>query len=205
MEFAPGGRESARSTCLHGGQGFRIDVQLDPASILSELGKAAKEKAHPFRWPVLTTVDAARQPAARIVVLRAFADPVATVYSDARTDKVAQLRSNPEAGLLFFDRDRKLQVRAKGVASLHHQDAVAREHWDSLPPARHADYQSAADPGTEWTEAGARLDPAWRDRNFTVLRITLAFLDVLRLSREEHLRYQYRHSGGQWSQKQVAP
>jgi pyridoxine/pyridoxamine 5'-phosphate oxidase len=180
-------------------------VQFDPASILSELGKAAEEKAHPFRWPVLSTADPAGQPEARIVVLRAFADPVATVYSDARTGKVTQLRSHPEAGLLFFDRERKVQVRAKGVASLHQQDAVAREHWDSLPPARHADYQTTEDPGTEWTEAGGRMDPAWRDRNFTVLRITLAFLDVLRLSREEHLRYQYRFSGGQWSRQRVVP
>lgn len=180
-------------------------MQLDPPSILSELGKAAKEKAHPFRWPVLTTVDAARQPEGRIVVLRAFEDSVATVYSDARTGKVAQLRSHSEAGLLFFDRERKLQIRAKGMASLHHKDAVAREHWDSLPSARHADYQSAADPGTEWTEAGVGVDPAWRDRNFTVLRITLAYIDVLRLSREEHLRYQYRLSGGRWSRQRVVP
>jgi pyridoxine/pyridoxamine 5'-phosphate oxidase len=182
-----------------------IEVNFDVPSILAELSEGAEEKKHPFRWPVLTTTGADSRPEARIVVLRAFDGDCAFVYSDKRTGKVAQIQTQAAASLLFFDADRKLQIRAKGTAFLHIADALAREHWKQLPQARHIDYQSREAPGTTWTAASASIDSDQGEQNFTVVRIAVASLDVLQLSREEHRRYHYRRCGGDWERERVVP
>ena len=82
--------------------------------IWSMLNNAVKDRSSPFRIPVFICGDQSDFDG-RIVVLRKSdeANKLVQYHSDIRSDKIAKLKTNKNAAMLFYDKEEKIQVRLK--------------------------------------------------------------------------------------------
>ena len=82
--------------------------------IWSMLNNAVKDRSSPFRIPVFICGDQSDFDG-RIVVLRKSDEENSLVqyHSDIRSDKIAKLKTNKNAAMLFYDKEEKIQVRLK--------------------------------------------------------------------------------------------
>ena len=78
------------------------------------LNNAVKDRSSPFRIPVFICGDQSDFDG-RIVVLRKSdeANKLVQYHSDIRSDKIAKLKTNKNAAMLFYDKEEKIQVRLK--------------------------------------------------------------------------------------------
>ncbi len=174
------------------------------AATLDALARAPLDRRSPLRWPVLATSG----PAARMVVMRAFtrSPPQIDLYTDARTPKVEQLRGDPRAELVFFDKSKSIQMRVRGSVQLHHRDDIARAAYGDGGGHTDGDYARAQAPGTDAPDPDAALGisgSAWE--NFMVLRVSVASIDWLELQRAGHRRARFNHVDGAWSAVWLTP
>ena len=73
------------------------------ADIKNNLKKGIHENKTAYRYASLSTVDDNQHPQQRTIVLRAINPNLeATIYTDERSGKIADLRQNPAASLLFL-------------------------------------------------------------------------------------------------------
>ncbi|ANM32111.1 hypothetical protein ABI59_05980 [Acidobacteria bacterium Mor1] len=160
------------------------------------------ERGSAYRWPALATAG----PAARVVVLRELrrAPLRLSVYTDVRTAKVEQLRTDPRAELLFFDRDSLRQLRVAGRVTVHHGDDVARQAWGDRSHLQE-DYARLFPPGSPSDADGAGALSGDGFDNFAVLRLDAESLDWLQLSREGHRRARFHAAEAGWDGSWVVP
>ena len=57
-------------------------------------------------------------------------------HTDARSDKVRELRADNRVSLVFWDPEDAIEARFTGTASVHCRDQVAREAWQEVSPLR---------------------------------------------------------------------
>ena len=181
------------------------------------LVRSGADKKHAFQYPSLATFgeQGIQQ---RTVVLRKVLKPERQLisYSDQRTQKIADLRHQPESSWLFYDHGSKEQVRAQTLITLHHQDQMAREHWDAIPPSGRGDYLGPMAPGTRSETYTDNLPNDFKDQpteedtqrgfgNFVTLVGEVIALDYLKLRREGHLRAQFHWQESSWQGSWVTP
>ena len=181
------------------------------------LVRGGADKKHPFHYPVLATFgeQGVQQ---RTVVLRKALKPERQLisYSDQRTQKITDLRRQNEGGWLFYDHGSKEQIRVRSLTTLHHQDQIAREHWNAIPPGARGDYLGPVAPGTpsetytdnlpsDFKEGATEENTQEGFGNFMVLASEVIALDYLKLRREGHLRAQFHWQEDTWQGNWVAP
>ena len=68
----------------------------------------------------------------RIVVLRGVDEKEKKIWfhSDIRSNKIKILKSNPEANLLFYDKNEKIQLRISGIAKINYQNHISKKSWE---------------------------------------------------------------------------
>jgi hypothetical protein len=95
------------------------------------LAQGAASRHSPLHTLTLATVTPTGLPAARTVVFRAIDADQRTVriHTDFRSPKVAELQAQPEAILLWYAPEWKLQLRMPARFAVHHQDAVTEAAW----------------------------------------------------------------------------
>ncbi len=157
---------------------------------------AATQPGHPCRLAALAT-SAADRPAVRTVVLRQC-DPVErelTCYSDARSDKIAQLTGNPLAELMAYDAPLQLQLRAFGSASLITDEQTRSRAWAALSERQRADYSRATQ--------GAASDQV--AEHFRMISLRVERLDILHLGpfRQVRVRAIWQNQG--WQAEEILP
>lgn len=135
-------------------------------------------------------------PGARTVVLRAVqaAGRRLLCYTDVRSAKCVQMQADPRVCWVFYDAERRVQLRLRGSVRLHRDDAVADAHWARVPPHGRRDYLAAALPGAALhapdaaDPAAASTADAGARRWFAVLATHVQCLDYLFLHRLGHQR-----------------
>lgn len=194
------------------------DLETLPARLWSELERAAAEPANPFRTPVLGTTNLF-ECALRIVVLRRAdaAKRQLIAYSDARAQKVHQLKLCEQAHWLFHDPARRTQLRISAGTMVHQNDPVAREHWQALPLAGRRNYCANLPPGTDIHAPGDAIAPELKlpavtkkqlevgYENFAVLVATVDQIDWLQLGEETHTRAVFNWTATCWSGLWLVP
>ncbi|GIT04951.1 MAG: hypothetical protein CM1200mP29_03620 [Verrucomicrobiota bacterium] len=73
-------------------------------------------------------------------------DPVTRqliAQTDVRSTKVPGFRKDPRVAWHFFDPQTKVQVRANGRVTVHHDDEVTRTAWAAVPGAQQAQLRHA--------------------------------------------------------------
>lgn len=169
------------------------------------LGRGVDDAKDPLRTPVLATLNR-HGPSQRTVVLR-HADRDARIiacHTDRRSGKAGEVLDDGRASWLFYDRQRKLQLRMAGNMSLHADDELADACWERVTARGRACYNTAVGPGRPVRRppgAPATTDSAAEAQDarghFAVLACRIVFLDWLYLSARGHRRAQFEwHTGG---------
>jgi pyridoxamine 5'-phosphate oxidase len=112
------------------------------------LHKGATDSQHPFYTPALATVSK-HGAAVRTVVLREVdpANRLLVCHTHAASMKVAQLTANPATSWLFYSAPDKIQIRAEGQTTLHHNDEFARRIWEQSRVSSLRGYLTQLPPG----------------------------------------------------------
>ena len=152
---------------------------------LAALERALHDRASDLRNVQLATASPDGPPGLRTLVLRGFsrASATAEMHTDARAAKARDIARAPHASLLAWSSAEQLQLRFEGTARLHRDDDLARARWDTLSPRARAPYGLRAYPGAPVAAPGyhAHLPPDEQFRQFAVILLALATVDVLRL------------------------
>ncbi|HET9976904.1 MAG TPA: pyridoxamine 5'-phosphate oxidase family protein [Burkholderiaceae bacterium] len=164
-----------------------------------ELVACVGDSTHPWRTPVLATVDGERADA-RIVILRE-ADAQArslVFFTDSRSPKLQQLRAHPAATLVLWSPEHGWQLRIEATLTAYTDGLETSSRWARLklsPAAR--DYLSPLPPGTP-------LDRFVPDRasreHFAVVSARVEAIDWLELDADGHRRARFDAAGARWLQ-----
>ncbi|MBN8823726.1 MULTISPECIES: pyridoxamine 5'-phosphate oxidase family protein [unclassified Spirosoma] len=144
---------------------------------------------------------------ARIVVLRRVdtSHKYVWFHTDARTEKVLQLEAFPTATLLFWDKQRHIQLRLTVETRLHTDDYIADEHWESATERERKLYFSEHVPGTELSAPYPGYPDDVSDKvlskeanqsarkNFAVIECRTLAMEYLYLSPEGQLRARFQY------------
>ncbi len=194
------------------------DLETLPAQLWRDLERAATDEANPFRTPVFGTTNLF-ECSLRIVVLRRAdgARRQLIAYSDARAQKVHQLKLCEQAHWLFYDPARRVQLRISAHTMVHQGDRIAAEHWQTLPLASRRNYCANLPPGSDIHAPGDAIDPALKlptatkkqleigHENFAVLVSTVDQIEFLQLGDEGHVRAVFNWTAVAWSGLWLVP
>jgi hypothetical protein len=91
------------------------------------------DRRHPFHQGVFATVSGDK-PQIRTVILRRFwrKNPRGLAFhAHLGSPKIAEIQKNPNISWLFYHPEKRFQVRIKGIATIHSNDELADEQWQS--------------------------------------------------------------------------
>jgi hypothetical protein len=195
-----------------------VEPSLDDvwASAWSLLVHGQRQRQHSFHQGVLATMSA-RGPAARYVVLRGVDRErgVLAFHTDARSPKLAEIQAMPKVSWCFHGQH--VQLRLRGTASIHRNDAPADNAWQLCSNAMRRAYLAEQPPGSRCdgpvagaysAEDGAPLRPDQVERaraNFALVQVRLVELDWLHLAASGHRRAGFLREGERWLQEWRLP
>ena len=169
--------------------------------IWMELRRAALDRHHEWRTPALSTLGLDGRPDARTVVLRS-ADIVSSClrfFTDARSQKIAQLAAQPQATLLFWSTRLNWQLRMRVNITTLTSGLEVQAVWERLKQsAASGDYTSALVPGQKCSTSDAAPASALQKHHLAILNASIEEIDWLELSREGHRRARLSACGFDW-------
>lgn len=186
--------------------------------IWAALDEGCARSKHAFHTPTVATVrDGA--PTLRAVVLQHVHRDAARLgfHTDRRSPKCRDLEVTPGLAWHFYDDERKVQLRIRGVATLHAEDDVADEAWTTVSALGRRCYGQPLAPGatTQATPVPlpelARLeaeDAAATARcrsNFCAVRCTVSEIEWLHLRFQGHHRAHFARNDDGWAGEWIAP
>ena len=141
----------------------------------------------------------------RIVVLRKSdqQNNLVQFHSDIRSDKIELLKNNPNAALLFYDKDEKIQVRLKVNCIINHQNDITKSSWEKTQHISRKCYLVDNGPGTESDIPTSGLKPELDNfdytkeqseegyKNFTVIQCKIKSIEWLYLAAKGHRRAKF--------------
>jgi pyridoxine/pyridoxamine 5'-phosphate oxidase len=168
------------------------------------LSRAADDAGHPFRTLTFGTAQDG-QPHLRTVVLREAdaGERVLAFHTNRHSQKVADLGAGSRISWRGWDAEIREQVRLRGTATVHTDDAVAEAMWESQSPRSLAVYPHTEPPGTPLDGPDDGLKASVQDRpirredveegrpHFAVIRTVIDEIDWLHLHPEGHYRAQF--------------
>ena len=172
--------------------------------IWSMLDDAVTNRGSQFRIPTFICGDQSSFDG-RIVVLRKSDQQNSLVqfHSDIRSDKIQKLKKNPNAAMLFYDKDEKIQVRLKVECTVNHNNDVTKESWSKTQHISRKCYLVDNGPGTESDIPTSGLKPELDNfeftmeqseegyKNFTVIQCKVKSIEWLYLAAKGHRRARF--------------
>mgnify|MGYP006431624547 CR=1 FL=1 len=180
-----------------------LDTVFD--RVWRRLERAGDDAGHPFRTLAFGTTQNG-QPHLRTVVLRAVdaRERALSFHTNRHSQKVADLEAGSRIAWHGWDTEAREQVRLRGTASVHTDDAVAEAMWASQPPRSLAVYPQSQPSGTpldgpdDGLRASVQERPISREDveegrpHFAVVRTVIDEIDWLHLHPEGHYRAQFQ-------------
>ena len=172
--------------------------------IWSMLDDAVTNRSSQFRIPVFICGDQ-KDFDGRIVVLRKSdqSNNLVQFHSDIRSDKIAKLKSNKNASMLFYDKEEKIQVRLKVECTINHNNEITKESWSKTGHISRKCYLVENGPGTESPNPTSGLKPELDNfeftmeqseegyKNFTVIQCKIKTIEWLYLAAKGHRRARF--------------
>ena len=168
------------------------------------LDDAVKNRASQFRIPTFicgndNNVDG------RIVVLRKSdqSNNLVQFHSDIRSDKIEILKKNPNAAMLFYDKEQKIQVRFKVNCVINHKNEITKTSWGKTQHISRKCYLVSNGPGTKSKIPTSGLSPELDKfdytkeqseagyEHFTVIQCRIKSIEWLYLAAEGHRRARF--------------
>ena len=174
--------------------------------IWSMLGDAIKNRSSQFRIPTFICGNQ-NDFDGRIVVLRRsnIDERLLQFHSDIRSEKISKLKSNNKASLLFYDKEEKIQVRAKVKCTINHKNKITEESWSKTAHISRKCYLVENGPGTETENPTSGLKPELDNfdytmeesekgyENFTVIQCKVISFEWLYLAAKGHRRARFEY------------
>ena len=127
------------------------------------------------------------------------------IYTDSRSPKVEELRKQNMASILFWHPKKRIQIRVTCEITIMDSSTPEYERHarlaSSMPNA--SDYKTARPPGTAIDEVGDTTEA--ESFNFAVLQAKPIQFDILKLSRQGHIRSIVEYEDGFWHATAVVP
>jgi len=139
------------------------------------------------------------------------------MHTDIRSPKVAALRGDARAVLLWYAPEWKLQLRAQAIVAVHHADPLSARCWQETPVQSRRVYRAPFAPGSPSATPVSDIAPplqavAATEENtaagyvhFAVLVATISELEWLTLSAEGNRRGRFRWDAQGWRHDWLAP
>ncbi len=198
LEVPPAAHDRPQAGSPTGLPAFYDNLDMTLAEAWRLLERGVTDRRSGFHTPVLASLRADGRPTARTVVLRA-ADPEARIlrfHTDRRSGKYPEIAADPRVALQFYDPGAKVQLRIDGRATIHADDALARQAWAGSRSMSRACYRVAPGPGTEiGRPAEAVIDPtgggeAGRE-HFAAVTVEIEAIEWLYLAAAGHRRARF--------------
>jgi 3-hydroxyisobutyrate dehydrogenase len=172
--------------------------------IWSLLQRGVVDRNEDFRLPVVI-VSATGSAEGRIVVLRgAFKDKnILRFHTDFRSSKIKSLKKNKKIYFVFYNKKRKIQVRAEGVAIVHKDNEITKEAWTKTQMMSRKCYLSPQAPGDFINDSASDLSkdmgneiPTYEQseigyKNFCVIESKIKSFEWLYLASQGHRRAKF--------------
>jgi pyridoxamine 5'-phosphate oxidase len=170
-----------------------------------ELARAALDRHHEWRTPVLATLGLNGTPNARTVVLRKTDAAAYSLdfYTDNRSQKIAELTAQPQATLLFWSTRLNWQLRVRVTIATHTSGQQVDAVWAKVKQSRAAgDYLTVTAPGDQSSEIDTTTTRMYVDakgpHHLAILNAQVDEIDWLELSRDGHRRARLSAAAWQW-------
>ena len=172
--------------------------------IWSMLDNAINDRSSPFRIPVFICGDQDDFDG-RIVVLRKSdqENNIIQYHSDIRSNKIAKLKANKNAAMLFYDKEEKIQVRLKVECIVNYDNDITKQSWLKTGHMSRKCYLVDNGPGTESNNPTSGLKPELDNfeftmeqseagyKNFTVIQCRIKSMEWLYLAAKGHRRARF--------------
>ena len=172
--------------------------------IWSMFDNAIKDRSSQFRIPVFIC-GSQDDFDGRIVVLRKSdqSNNLIQYHSDIRSNKIAKLKNNKNASMLFYDKDEKIQVRLKVECTVNRDNEITKESWLKTGHMSRKCYLVENGPGTETLIPTSGLKPEFDNfeftmqesevgyKNFTVIHCKIKSMEWLYLAAKGHRRAKF--------------
>ncbi|MBQ0759306.1 pyridoxamine 5'-phosphate oxidase family protein [Zhongshania sp.] len=176
-----------------------MDLATLANTIWSELSRAQADREHPWRTPVLASVDSEGLPQARSVVLRKVCSDTQTlqIYTDSRSPKVKQLQTSAQIQLVFWSSSLNWQLRVSAQAKISRRGPDVDAAWQQVKqsPARQ-DYLSPLAPG-DTLDTELHREPS-NTHHLAIISATVTKMDWLSLSPAGHQRAEISGNTLRW-------
>jgi hypothetical protein len=175
------------------------------AAVWIELARAARDRSHGWRTPMLATVASDNDGVfgdARTVVLREVDEASRSLvfFTDSRSPKAAQIASHHRATLAMWSPPLNWQLRCRCLLSIENEGLAVSSRWQrlKLTPAAQ-DYLSPLAPGAELPEPHQPAPASMREC-FAMVTAQVQSIDWLELHPEGHRRARFDAQGARWLQ-----
>ena len=168
-------------------------------SIWAELCEGVRDRRHGFHLPVLASCSEEGVADSRVVVLRRIDADQRAIHcnTDRRAPKVASLRVHPTVSWLFYDFERRTQLRIRAHAEVLTEGPLVDEAWQGSSVDSRRCYLAPNAPGAESAQPSANLPASHLTRNpspeeseagrdhFAIIRSQATRIDWLHLASTE--------------------
>jgi hypothetical protein len=158
-------------------------------------------------------------PNIRTVVLRNFSmsKKIFEFHSDIRSPKIKQLNINPNFSALFYNPDKKIQLRFSGITKILHKDASTKKRWSGISNSSRRCYLGPFNPSSTIEDDHPNIpdefrfgDPKIEEtekgfENFVIVQCQFTSIDYLSLKYSGHSRCRFDFNGKNVSVCWLAP
>ena len=170
-------------------------------SIWVELKKGVTQRKHPFHLCFFSTISLSEEkpePETRIVILRDVDKETLMIRTntDLRSDKVSQIKMSPITTMLFYDKEKKIQLRIKAESKLVSNEKEVEQTWNEAQEISKRCYYVPFPPKSKlekpFSNESLDLDNENLGLNvFGLIRSKLLEIDYLNLNYTGHVRCKF--------------
>jgi pyridoxamine 5'-phosphate oxidase len=168
------------------------------------LNDAVSNRNSPFRIPVFICGDQSNFDG-RIIVLRK-SDKINNIiqfHSDIRSEKIIKIKKNKKASMLFYDKEKKIQVRLEVDCKVNYDNEITKKSWLKTGHISRKCYLVDKSPGTKSSTPTSGLKPELDNfeftmkqseegyKNFTVIQCKIKKIEWLYLAAKGHRRARF--------------
>ena len=129
------------------------------------------------------------------------------VYTDSRSEKIKNLRKNPNCGLLFYNNRQGLQIYFNAVSTIHQKNELTKKYWQGIVGKSSENYTTVNPPGSPINsiDKGHITDKDLNDKHFSIIEFIPVNMKILQLSRDGHIRVNFVKINNEWEGSFIVP
>ena len=188
--------------------GFTVKMEKEFKDIYkkidNEMSDAVSDYQNPFHLFVIGN-SSENIPEVRTVVLRKFSmqKKIFQFHSDIRSPKISKLKKNPNFSALFYNPEKKIQLRFSGKIEILHKDTVTKKRWKGISNSSRRCYLGPHSPSSAIEENHPNIPDAFRFgdpkieetekgfENFVIVQCEFSSIDYLSLKYSGHSRCKF--------------